>query len=204
MPCWGNTLKWRCTYTTFARAWWLELSALGKQKNPRASSPLPFPNPAYLVFNIHRGVSHLLPQPKVWTWAVKLSRTQTWLAQPLLAGPSPSLFAEASFQVQSLSMVPQWINLIKEEKSQLLTLKPLCSHATITPAAHAHSHNTKNHPEILLLQNLWTQTDVQGWKGKWSCRVPFLPWQKHTQVNYFLWPAPPSRNSEKKGKKKLS
>lgn len=151
------------------------------QKNPPASSPLPFPNPAHLVFNIPR--RNLSPSPTTQSLDLSSKAEQdTNLAHLLLAAPSPPLlFAEASLQVQSLSMVPQWINLIKEEeKSQLLMLKPLSSHTTVTPAAYAHSHNMKNHPKIPLLQNLWTLTDVQEWKGKWSCPVPFLPWQECT------------------------
>lgn len=44
-PCWGNTLKWRCTYTTFARAWWLELCSWGNRSpnTQKSSSQLSTP-----------------------------------------------------------------------------------------------------------------------------------------------------------------
>lgn len=175
------------------------------RKNPPASSPLPLPNPAHLVFNIHKG--SLFPFPTTWNLEFSSKAEQDMnLARPLLAGPSASSFAKACFQVQSLSTVPQWINLIKEDnRSQLLVPKPLGLYATVTPPAYTHGHAMKNRTEILLLQahnNLWTQTDVQRWKGKWSCWVPFLTWQKHTHKMTTSYDQPHPLKFWEKGEKK--
>lgn len=147
------------------KALWLHSLLMGnkspstQKKILQARSPLPLPNPAHLVFNIYKG--SLSPFPTTWNLEFSSKAEEDMnLAHPLLAGPSASSFAKAWFQVQSLSTSPQWINLIKEEdRSQLLVLKPLSSYATVTPPAHAHGHDMKNHIEILLLQthnNLWT------------------------------------------------
>lgn len=167
------------------------------QKNPPASCPLPLPKPTHLVFSTKR----VSPFP-----TTRNLEQDTNLAHPPLAGPSAAVFAKACFQVQSLSTVPLWIILIKEDdRSKLLVPKPLGSYATATPPAHAHGHDRRKRTETLLLQthnNLWTQTDVQRWKGKWSGWDPFLPWQERTPKSTASYGQPhPLKFWEKRGKK---
>lgn len=207
-----------CTRTTSCKSSVTALAAHGKLKSkyigkkkilqPDLHSHFPTLHTWCLTYT--KGVSSFLfPQPKIRSRAVKLSRTRTWRILRLLV-PSASSSAKASFQVQSFSTIPQWINSTKEEdRNQLPVLKTPGSYATVTPPAHAHGHGMKNCPETLLLQthnNLWTQTDVQRWKGKRSCRVPFLPWHTSAHTSQVLPMANPTLwNSEKKrGKKNLS
>ena len=212
VPCWGNTSKWRthplyllqelhdCTHCSW------EQRSKYIEKNPPASSPLPLPNPAHLVFNIYKG--SLFPFPTTWNLEFSSKDEQGMnLAHPLIAGPSASSFAKACFQVQSLSTVPQWINLIKEEdRSQLLVPKPLSSYATASPPAHSHGHNMKKtalkfycfRPTIIFEpRQLFRDERGNEAAELLSCH------DRSMHTSWLLPMASPTLwNSEKKGKKK--
>lgn len=57
-------------------SWETEVQTYRKILQPALHSPFLTLHTWCLTYP--EGISHLLPQPKVWTWAVKLSRTQTW------------------------------------------------------------------------------------------------------------------------------
>lgn len=210
VPCWGNTLRWRmdahCIVQELrecTRCSWETKVRIHRKKNPPANSPLPLPNPAHLVFNIHKG--RLFPFPTAWNLEFSSKAEQDMnLAHPPLAGPSASSFARAWFQVQSLSTVTQWINLIKrggqESNSRCRNLSAHMPQSHCRPTLMAVTWKTILKSYCFRPTTIFEPRQMsRDERGKRSCWVPFLPWQ--TQVDYFLWPAPPSEILRKKRKK---
>lgn len=88
--------------------------------------------------------------------------------------------------------------------SRIVVPKALRSSASVTQAAHTHGHDTKN-PTASDPQQALNPDRCPEMKGEMKLPSSFPAMtEAYTQVNYFLWPTPPSEIPRKKGKKQLS